>query len=115
MGTCGIGNGADKVYDAFEKELKKAKSKIILSRTGCFGFCAEEPLVNIYLPGRPLVILHKIDPKDVKAIVDDMAKEAMPQKKALCKIEEWDHLTPEKIVYGRGYPQIPCVERDPVL
>ncbi|MFA5099335.1 MAG: FAD-dependent oxidoreductase [Candidatus Omnitrophota bacterium] len=107
MGTCGTGNGADRVYDAFAIELHKRKSDIALVKTGCFGFCAEEPLINICLPGRPLVILHKIEVKDVKSIVDDMINKAMPQKKVLCKIEEWDHLTCEKIVYGHGYPHIP--------
>ncbi|HOU35989.1 MAG TPA: proton-conducting membrane transporter, partial [Candidatus Omnitrophota bacterium] len=107
MGTCGTGNGADKVYDAFAKELHRRKSGISLVRTGCFGFCAEEPLVNICLPGRPLVILHRIEPKDVKKIVADMIAGAMPQKKTLCRIEEWDHLTGEKIVYGRGYEGVP--------
>jgi NADH-quinone oxidoreductase subunit F len=108
MGTCGMGNGADDVYLAFEKELKKRKMKIYLTRTGCFGFCAEEPLVNIYMPGQPMVILHRVEPKDVKAIVESISRNVMPQKKALCKIEEWDHLTTEKIVYGRGCPEIPA-------
>ncbi|HNQ50244.1 MAG TPA: FAD-dependent oxidoreductase [Candidatus Omnitrophota bacterium] len=107
MGTCGTGNGADKVYEAFAKELHRRKSGIVLVKTGCFGFCAEEPLVNVCVAGRPLVILHTIEPRDVKAIVDDMTAGAVPHKKALCRIEEWDHLTAEKIVYGRGYDHIP--------
>ncbi|MCU0650810.1 MAG: (2Fe-2S) ferredoxin domain-containing protein, partial [Candidatus Omnitrophica bacterium] len=34
-GTCGIGNGANDVYSAFEKELKKRRSKVFLTKTGC--------------------------------------------------------------------------------
>ena len=47
MGTCGIGNGAAEVYQAFALALEKKKIKAVLVKTGCFGFCAEEPLVNI--------------------------------------------------------------------
>ena len=34
-------------------------------RVGCFGFCAQEPLVNVRLPGRPLVILRRVQASDV--------------------------------------------------
>jgi len=95
------------VYEAFANELRRRKSAIILAKTGCFGFCAEEPLVNVCIKGRPLVILHKIEPKDVRAIIDDMEASAMPRDKALCRIEQWDHLTSEALVYGLGYEEIP--------
>ena len=107
MGTCGIGNGADEVFAAFGRELKKAKIDAYLTKTGCFGFCAQEPLVNVYIPGKPLVIFNKISPGDVKALVGSIAKGTVAEKKALCKIETWDHLTSEIISFGQGYPQIP--------
>ena len=59
MGTCGAGNGAHEVYESFQNVIKAKKAKIQLSPTGCFGFCAEETLVNCYLPGMPLLILQK--------------------------------------------------------
>jgi NADH-quinone oxidoreductase subunit F len=107
MGTCGIGNGADEVFNAFEKELKKAKIDAYLCKTGCFGFCAQEPLVNVHIPGKPLVIFSKISPADVKALVKSIAKAEIPEKNALCKIEAWDHLTRGIINFGQGYPNIP--------
>jgi NADH-quinone oxidoreductase subunit F len=106
MGTCGMGNGAAEVYAALEKSLTAKKSKIRLSIVGCFGFCAEETLVNCYIPGMPLVILHKVTVKDIERIVDSMTKGIMPQKKALCKIERWDFLT-SKHEFGTGLPAIP--------
>lgn len=105
MGTCGIGNGAQEVYDAFKEELKKKGVEAFLVQTGCFGFCAQEPLVNIYIPEKPLCILHRVAAKDVPAIVGDLLKETIPQKKSLCKIEQWDHLT-HKIEYGSGFKNV---------
>ena len=45
MGTCGSGNGAEGVYHAFADEIDRRGMDIVLARVGCFGFCAEEPLV----------------------------------------------------------------------
>lgn len=107
MGTCGIGNGADEVLEEFSRQLKKKKITAYLTKTGCFGFCAQEPLVNVHIPGQPLVIFNKVSFRDVGNIVSGIGKGVLPEKKALCRIEGWDHLTSEKISFGQGYPQIP--------
>ena len=106
MGTCGMGNGAEEVYKALDKEIRRKRSGILLGKVGCFGFCANEPLVNVYLPGKPLVILQKVTPKDAAKIVEKTLKGEICREKALCKIEEWDHIT-SKAAYGRGFPGIP--------
>jgi len=59
MDTCGIGNGAEELYKEFKAVLSRRKIPAHLVKTGCFGFCAREPLVNIRLPHKPLVILEK--------------------------------------------------------
>jgi NADH-quinone oxidoreductase subunit F len=106
MGTCGIGTGADELYMAFGKAVKLKKADIKLTTVGCFGFCASEPNVNVYIPGMPLVILSKVAAKDAASIVESISKGVMPVKKALCKIEEWDFLT-NKIEYGKGLADVP--------
>ena len=106
MGTCGIGNGAKEVYESLQKAIKAKRANIQLSITGCFGFCSEEPLVNCYLPGMPLLILHKVTPKDAESIVANLAKGVMPVKKALCKIEKWNCYTAH-LEFGAGLPQVP--------
>jgi len=107
MGTCGIGNGAAEVYEAFRQAILTKKARIALSSTGCFGFCAEETVVNCYIPGQPLVLLRRVTPKDVPAIVASLAKGVMPGKKALCKIESWDFFT-SHVDFGKGLPGIPA-------
>lgn len=106
MDTCGIGNGAEELYKEFKAVLSRRKIPAHLVKTGCFGFCAREPLVNIRLPHKPLVILEKVKVQDVKKIIDYVIKEGIPIDRALCKIEEWDHLT-GIVRYGKGFEELP--------
>jgi len=106
MGTCGSGNGAEGIYHAFAHAIETLGLDIYLTRVGCFGFCAAEPLVNVQLPGKPLVILHHVRQNDVPEVLDAISSGQIPERLTLCKIEEWDHLT-GTIRYGCDYPQIP--------
>ncbi len=106
MGTCGTGNGAEGVYHAFAEAIDRRGLDVQLTRTGCFGFCAREPLVNVWIPGRPLVIMHQFQANQVDDVLDDLAIGQITRTHALCKIEEWDHLT-SQVKYGTGLPDIP--------
>jgi len=106
MGTCGIGNGAGAVYHHFEKQLSENNLDCKLKRTGCFGFCAEEPMVMLYQPGRPMLVYSKVDERDVKRIMDNLQKNKLYKNKLLCRIDEWDFLTSE-VEFGKGYEDIP--------
>jgi NADH-quinone oxidoreductase subunit F len=112
MGTCGKGNGAEGVYHAFAEAIGQQGRDVRLASVGCFGFCAQEPLVNVRIPGRPLVILRRVQASDVPRILDDLAAGSITDGLALCKIEEWDHLTAH-ILYGQGYPNIPSWQSIP--
>jgi NADH-quinone oxidoreductase subunit F len=106
MGTCGTGNGAEGVYHAFASAIDQRGRDLRLTTVGCFGYCAEEPLVNVWRPGAPLVILHRVQSNNVDHILEEISAGGMPAELALCRIEEWDHLTAH-IKYGEGYPEIP--------
>ncbi|MBP1670545.1 MAG: NADH-quinone oxidoreductase subunit 2, partial [Bacteroidetes bacterium] len=106
MGTCGIGRGAELLFDSFEQTIKERDLDIILKRVGCFGFCSEEPLVNLYIPGHPLIIMHQVSENDVIPIITGIIKGIMPYRKVLCRIEEWDFLT-GKYEFGKGLTDYP--------
>jgi NADH-quinone oxidoreductase subunit F len=112
MGTCGAGNGAEGVYHAFAELIDRQGRDVKLASVGCFGFCAQEPLVNVRLPGRPLVILRRVQDSDALRILDDIAAGQPTEELALCKIEEWDHLT-ARVIYGNGFPKIPSWQEIP--
>jgi NADH-quinone oxidoreductase subunit F len=106
LGTCGIGNGARAVFDALAREIAGQGVDALLVPLGCFGWCAAEPLVNVHLPGRPLVMLGRVTPDDAPEIVRMAAAGEVPRQRALLRIERWDHLTGQ-INYGRGWPELP--------
>ncbi|VBB45808.1 conserved hypothetical protein [uncultured Paludibacter sp.] len=106
MGTCGIGNGADVVYAQFQKQISETKFDCKLKQTGCFGFCAEEPIVMLYQPQKPILVYSKVDEKDAKRIFENLIKGKIHKNKLLCKIDDWDFLT-SKAEFGKGYEEIP--------
>ena len=106
MGTCGIGNGADIVYAKLQKFIVDTKANFKLKQTGCFGFCAEEPLVTLYQPGKPMLVYSKVDEKDAVHIADGLLKGKIYKKKILCRIDKWDFHT-SKVDFGKGYEDIP--------
>src|ERR1700751_4027143 len=106
MGTCGRGNGAEGLYSAFAQAIERSGVDLVLAPVGCFGACFQEPLVNIRLPGNPLVILRRVQADDAGRVLRDLAEGNLSPDLIYCKIEEWDHITGH-VRYGQGYPEIP--------
>jgi NADP-reducing hydrogenase subunit HndB len=72
MGTCGIAAGAKSSLDAILDEIeKKGLGDVIVKQTGCMGFCANEPTVEVVVPGMPAVIYGNVDEAVARRIVDE--------------------------------------------
>ena len=106
MGTCGRGNGAEGLYHAFVQGIENSGTNVVLAPVGCFGACFQEPLVNVRLPGNPLVMLQRVQANDAPRTLHDLANRNVSPDLIYCKIEEWDHITGH-VRYGQGYPEIP--------
>lgn len=70
MGTCGMASGATKVSDAIKEELFKCNINAIIEPTGCIGYCAVEPIVDIKLPGQDRISYCEITPKIVPRLIE---------------------------------------------
>src|SRR5664280_1777387 len=114
MGTCGTGNGAEAVYHAFADVIASRGLDILLVPTGCFGVCSEEPFVGLWLPGKPLLLLHRVQARDVGRILDGVVVGEVPSDLVYCKIEEWDHIT-STVKYGTGFADVPKWDELPFL
>jgi len=107
MGTCGRGNGAEALYQAFLEVLQRGGADLHLTSVGCFGACCEEPLINVHVPGSPLLILRRVQANDAGRIVHHLTTGKIGPELIYCKVEEWDHIT-GTIRYGsHGYPEVP--------
>jgi NADH:ubiquinone oxidoreductase subunit F (NADH-binding)/Pyruvate/2-oxoacid:ferredoxin oxidoreductase delta subunit/(2Fe-2S) ferredoxin len=69
LGTCGLASGAGKVKEAILSELKKLNIEAIVESTGCIGYCAVEPIVDIKLPGEDRISYCEITPKIVPKFI----------------------------------------------
>ena len=112
MGTCGRGNGAEGLYQAFAEAIERSGMDIVLAQVGCFGACYQEPLVNVRLPGNPLCMLKRVQANDAGRILHDLQSGRINPELIFCKIEEWDHIT-GRLRYGQGYPEIPSWDDKP--
>lgn len=106
MGTCGRGNGAEGVLQAFKHAIDRDGLDIALAPVGCFGACSEEPLVGVSMPGQPLVFLRRVQAADAERILNDIDQRRITPDLAWCKIEDWDHVT-SHVRYGHGFPELP--------
>ena len=71
MGTCGIAAGAKAAFSALIEEITdKGLTNVLVRQSGCMGFCASEPTVEVVVPGMPTVMYGKVDAAKAKEIVE---------------------------------------------
>jgi NADH:ubiquinone oxidoreductase subunit F (NADH-binding)/(2Fe-2S) ferredoxin len=77
LGTCGISVGAEEVFSSLEKEIARLNQgeSIQIKRTGCQGFCQQEPLVVIEPEG---IFYTKVRPADASEIVQSLLPGGRP-------------------------------------
>jgi NADP-reducing hydrogenase subunit HndB len=72
MATCGIAAGAGAVMDALKDEMdKRGVNDVSLVSTGCYGFCYAEPLVEVRVPGAPVIRYGYVDEQTARRIVSE--------------------------------------------
>ena len=70
MATCGISAGARPVFNAFVDDIASRQLKNVkVTRTGCRGMCALEPIVEVHVPGQDPVTYVYVDPDKARTIV----------------------------------------------
>jgi NADP-reducing hydrogenase subunit HndB len=56
MGTCGIAAGARKILTSLLAEIEKEKlGDILVTTSGCAGFCSREPMATVEITDKPPV------------------------------------------------------------
>jgi len=81
LGTCGISSGANKVLEAFNREIEARKlSDVLVLRAACIGLCGVEPVVTVIKPGDGKVIYYDLDEDKVSRIVEEHLVGGSPVK-----------------------------------
>ncbi len=71
MATCGIAAGAREVMNSFIEGAKKRNlTDVVVTQTGCMGYCYAEPTVEVTLPGEIPVVYGNVDEAKIKEILD---------------------------------------------
>jgi len=79
MATCGQAAGAIDVLEAVREEVKKEKLPFIVAETGCIGWCSQEPLVDVFVPGQARVTYGRVKPARAREIVHALPTDRKPE------------------------------------
>ena len=72
MGTCGISAGARKIMTEVLHCIEESgSSDIIVTTSGCAGFCSREPMITVEVIEQAPVKYVDLDKKKVKEIYDE--------------------------------------------
>lgn len=70
LATCGIAAGAREVMNAIIDECAALSiDNVVVTQTGCMGYCYAEPTIEVTLPGQEGVVFGNVDHAKVKEIV----------------------------------------------
>ncbi len=72
MGTCGIAAGARKIMDALLELIEEQDVKdVILTTSGCAGYCSREPMATVELVGEAPVKYVDLTEKKIREIFNN--------------------------------------------
>ena len=95
MGTCGIAAGAKETFDAFiEQLLARGMTDVLVSQTGCMGFCQHEPTIEVSVSGMESAVYGDVKADVVEQIINthlvgkEIVKNLQLQKPSIDIIKE---------------------------
>jgi len=92
--TCGLSAGANKVIKKLDSYITESTQNIELINVGCIGLCAEEPLMDIQLPGKSRLCFKKVTENNVIDIINSVLDSELPKTHILgqhrnSKLDPW--------------------------
>jgi NADH:ubiquinone oxidoreductase subunit F (NADH-binding)/(2Fe-2S) ferredoxin len=71
--SCGVAMGARAVETAAIKAVAELHLDAVVCRTGCIGFCAQEPLLDLVLPDGPRISYGNMTPEKTRRVLESYA------------------------------------------
>jgi len=108
--SCGVAMGARAVEAAARRAVEELGLDAVVCRTGCIGFCAKEPLVDLVVPGGPRVSYGNMTPETTRALLEAYTRGDLQPKRALGRFEREVYVsTGEVYEYPAGPSQLRAV------
>jgi len=104
MATCGRAAGATAVYDALRDEADARGLDLALVATGCIGYCQQEPLVDVRVPGQARVLYARVTPDRARELIAALATGELPAEGALAVIPDRNQVFQKKPGFLEGVP-----------
>ncbi len=112
LGSCGLATGADEVYQAIREEVASRKLPYVVAPTGCIGWCSQEPLVEVQLPGKPRVTYGRMDAEKARNLVRGLPDGDLKPKWAIGSLTGYENpVTGARLRYSRQSARIDGVRR----
>src|ERR1035437_648621 len=103
-GSCGLSAGADKTLGAVRKFISDNELEAEVVETGCAGYCSEEPIMSVQLPGKARISFRKVTADKVDEILTSTLNKSLIYEHVLCQ---------HKFPRHEGWANIPSVEQLP--
>ena len=82
-GSCGLVSGAAQTLAAIRKFLEDKGITADIVECGCIGFCSEEPVVDIHLPGKARISFRKVTEDKVEDILSAIFNRTLNEEHVL--------------------------------
>lgn len=71
MATCGIAAGAREIMNYFSEEVRtRGLNQVMITQSGCMGYCYAEPTVEITRPGEEPVVYGNVTKERAQLILE---------------------------------------------
>ncbi len=109
--SCGVAVGARAVEAAALRAVEDFGLDAAVCRTGCIGFCAKEPLLDLVLPNGPRVSYANMTPEKTRDLLEAcISFQDLKPELALGRVEREEHVsTGDFHVYPPCPPQLQVV------
>ncbi|MHC1747614.1 MAG: ferredoxin [Cellulosilyticaceae bacterium] len=75
MATCGIASGARETMNYLADIVREeGLNNVVITQSGCMGYCYAEPTVEVTLPGREPVVYGNVTKEKAKEILEKHVK-----------------------------------------
>lgn len=75
MATCGIAAGAREIMDfMIQDTYKEGIQNVVVTQTGCMGYCYAEPTIQVTLPNQEPVVFGGVTQAKAKEIIEKYLK-----------------------------------------